>query len=92
MIGRRCGVGRETFDQFDDFKSLPGRKFQEGSDQSQAFNSFARWCSELPVQLCSKCGIFHLALSIGSGDLSQGKREGLAQTVDTAAMEVGVLA
>jgi hypothetical protein len=41
------------------------------------------------VQLCSKCGIFHLALSIGSGDLSQGKREGLAQTVDTAVMEVG---
>ena len=86
MVGRRCGVGRETFDQLDDFKSLPGGKFQEGSDQSQAFNSFARWCSELPVQLCNKCRIFHLALSIGSGDLIQGKREGLAQTVDTAAI------
>jgi hypothetical protein len=68
MIGRRGGVGRETFDQLDDFKSLPGCKFQEGSDQSQAFNTFARWCSELLVQLCNKFRIFHLALSIGTGN------------------------
>jgi hypothetical protein len=68
MVGRRCGVGRETFDQRDDFKSLPGCKFQEGSDQPQAFNSFARRCSELLVQLCNKCRSFHLALSIGNGN------------------------
>jgi len=62
------GVGRETFDQLDDFEALPRCKFEEGFQQSQAFDGFARWSSELLVQLCNKCGIFHLAPLIGNGN------------------------
>src|SRR5258708_2079566 len=60
----QCGVsvpGRKTFDQLDDFKALAGRQFKEGLQQSQAFDRFARWSSESLLQLCNKCGIFHLA-------------------------------
>ena len=38
--------GGQTFDQFDDFEALAGRKFKEGLQQPQAFDSFARWSSE----------------------------------------------
>ena len=87
MIGRRCGVGRQTFDQRDDLKSLPGCKFQEGCQQAQALNGFARWSPELGVHLCNRCRSFHLAPLIGNGNAIQGKRESLAQKVDTAAIE-----
>ena len=54
-------VSRQAFDQLDDFKTPAGRKFKEGLQQPQAFDSFARWSSESLLQLCNKCGIFHLA-------------------------------
>jgi hypothetical protein len=61
MVGSCFGVGRKTFHQFDDFGSLAWCESSECPQQSQAFDSFARWSSELFVQLCNKCGIFHLA-------------------------------
>lgn len=85
MVGRRCGVGRQALNQLDNLKSFPGRKFQEGCQQPQAFNRFARWSPELRVQLCNRCRIFHLAPLMGNGNAIQGKREGLAQKVDIAA-------
>ena len=54
-------TSRQTFDQFDDFGTLVGRKFKEGLQQSQAFHRFARWSSEFLLQLRNICGIFHLA-------------------------------
>jgi hypothetical protein len=68
MVGRRQRVGCKAFDQFNDLKPLPRCKFEEGFQQPQAFDSFARWSSELFVQLCNKCGIFHLAPLIGNGN------------------------
>lgn len=68
MVGGKLLVTREAFDQFDDFRPLPRCKFEEGLQQPQAFDSFARWSSELLVQLCNKCGIFHLAPLIGNGN------------------------
>jgi hypothetical protein len=67
MLGRGW-VGRHTFDHLDDFEALPGREFKEGLQEPQAFDSFARWSSELFVQLRNKCGIFHLAPLIGNGN------------------------
>jgi hypothetical protein len=39
------------------------------------------------VQLCNRCRSFHVAPLIGNANAIQGKREGLAQQGDTAAME-----
>jgi hypothetical protein len=39
------------------------------------------------VHLCNRCRSFHLAPLIGNGNAIQGKRESLAQKVDTAAIE-----
>ena len=64
MVGSSRGVGRKTFDQFDDFKPLAGCKSEEGLQQSQAFNRFARWSSEPFLQLYNKCGILHLSPSM----------------------------
>jgi hypothetical protein len=75
MVGRRCGVGRQTLDQLDNLKSFPGRKFQEGCQQSQAFNSFARWSPELRVQFRNRRRIFHLAPLMENANAIQGKRE-----------------
>jgi hypothetical protein len=66
MVGSGRGVGRKTFDQFDDFKPLAGCKSKEGFQQSQAFKRFARWSAELVVQLRNGCGIFHLAPLMGT--------------------------
>ena len=72
--GRR--IEREAFDQIDDFEALPGRKFDEGFQQSQGFCGLARWNSKPSVQLCNRCGIFHLAPSIGDGnDISRQMRK-----------------
>jgi hypothetical protein len=68
VVRGRRRVDREAFDQLDDFAALPERKFDEGFQQSQAFCGFARWSSKPSVQLCNKCGIFHLAPSIGNGN------------------------
>ena len=67
-IGCGCRVDRKTLDQFDHLETLPGFKFKEGLQQSQAFDGFARWSSELLMQLRNKCGIFHLAPFIGNGN------------------------
>ena len=61
--GRRPGIGGETFDQFDNFRSLPGRKFDEGSEQSQTFDRLARWRSKLLSQIGNKRAIHSLALA-----------------------------
>ena len=67
MVGSSRGVGRKTFDQFDDFKPLAGCESEEGLQQSQAFKRFARWSAEFVVQLRNGCGIFHLAPLMGNG-------------------------
>ena len=67
VVGGGLRVDHETFDQFDDLGPLRRCKFEESFQQPQAFNSFARWSSELFVQLRNKCGIFHLAPLIGNG-------------------------
>jgi hypothetical protein len=67
VVKGRGRVDCETFDQANDFEALPARKFDEGLQQSQAFCGFARWSSKPSMQLCNKCGVFHLAPSIGNG-------------------------
>src|SRR5258706_281208 len=62
--GSWCGVGRETFDQFDDFEALAGFKFEESLQEPQAFNSFARRSSESFLKLYKTCGILHLSPSM----------------------------
>jgi hypothetical protein len=66
-VPRSLRCRRETFDQLDDFEPLPRRELDEGFQEPQTFDSFARWSSELLVQLCNKCGIFHLAPLTGNG-------------------------
>jgi len=61
VVGGRQLLGREAFDQFDDFGPMPWRKSDEGLQEPQAFDRFARWNSELLMQLCNECGIFYLA-------------------------------
>src|SRR5207244_203025 len=85
-IARRR-TSRHTFDQFDDFGPLARRKFEESLQQSQAFDRFVRWSSELLPQLCDISGIFHLAPWVRNRMAYPGKREGLAQKVDAAAQE-----
>src|SRR6478672_1197887 len=77
-VGCCFGVGRQTFDQCDDFKSSLWCKFQERPEQPQALNGFARWSPELVLQLCNRGRSFHLAPLLGSGNAMQGKREDLA--------------
>jgi hypothetical protein len=67
MMWGGCGIGSEAFNQFDDFRALPGCKFKERFKQPQTFHSFAGWSSEIFVQLGSKRRIFHLAPLTGNG-------------------------
>jgi hypothetical protein len=64
--GRRGRVGRETLDQLDDFKALPGFELEKCSQQPKALDGIARWSGEFPVKLRKKSGTFHLAPSMGS--------------------------
>ena len=61
--GNRSGIGGETLDQFDNFRPLPGRKLDEGSEQSQTFDRLARWRSKLFSQIGNKRAIHSLAFS-----------------------------
>jgi hypothetical protein len=65
-IGGR--FARKPLGHFDQFVPLPGCQLQEGFQQSQAFHGFARWSSELLVQLRQERGIFHLAPLTGNGN------------------------
>jgi hypothetical protein len=68
MVGSRRGFGCEPLDQFDHFEAFPGRQPEESFQQSKTFDRFARWSSELLVQLRYECGIFHLAPLVGNGN------------------------
>jgi hypothetical protein len=68
MVGRRRAFNRKTLDQFDDFEAFPGRQPEESFQQPKTFDGFARWSSELLVQLRNECGIFHLAPLVGNGN------------------------
>jgi hypothetical protein len=68
MVRSRRGFGRETFDQFDQFEAFSGCQPEESFQQSKTFDGFARWSSELFVQLLNECGIFHLAPLVGNGN------------------------
>ena len=60
-VGNGLGIAGETLNQFDNFGSLLGRKFHEGSKQSQTFDCFVRWRSKLRSQIRNKRATFHLA-------------------------------
>jgi hypothetical protein len=64
--GRRGWIGRETLDQLDDLKALPGFELEKCSQQPEALDGIARWRGEFPVKLRKKSGTFHLAPSMGS--------------------------
>jgi hypothetical protein len=72
------GLSRQPLDQFNDLETLSGRQLEERLQQTEAFDGFARWGSELPVQLRNERGIFHLAPLIGTVMPMLSKREGLA--------------
>jgi hypothetical protein len=60
-VGNGLGIVGETFNQFDNFGPLLGRKFHEGSKQSQTFDCLVRWRSKLLSQIRNKCATSHLA-------------------------------
>ena len=68
MVGARRAFGSETFDHFDHFEAFPGCQPEERFQEPETFDGFARWSSELLVQLRDECGILHLAPLIGNGN------------------------
>jgi hypothetical protein len=68
MVGGRRGFGCKTLHQLNDLEAFPWRQSEEGLQQPKAFNRFARWSSELLVQLRNERGIFHLAPLVGNGN------------------------
>jgi hypothetical protein len=68
MVEARRIFGCEAFDQFDHFEALLGCQPEEGFQEPETLNGFARWSSELLVQLRDECGILHLAPLIGNGN------------------------
>ena len=68
MVEISGGFARKPLGHFDQFKPLARCQLQEGFQQSKAFHGFARWSSELLVQLRQERGIFHLAPLTGNGN------------------------
>jgi hypothetical protein len=68
MVGAGRAFGCEAFDQFDHFEAFPGCQPEEGFQEPETFDGFARWSSELLVQLRDECGILHLAPLVGNGN------------------------
>jgi hypothetical protein len=87
VVGCCCSVGRQTFDQGDDFKSLLGASLRNALSSRKLSTVSPRWSPELVVQLCNRGRSFHLAPLLGRGNACKANVKTLFTKVDTAAME-----